>query len=352
MNGLINQYGLLSVFITSLVLALVLTPAMRSLAMRFHIIDVPGARKVHEEEVPLLGGFAFALAFILSALLFVELTRIHQALLAGLVIILVTGLVDDIRHLNPYLKFSGEILASLAFLVLGDISITSFGDLVGTGPLTTGRYDVAVSVFCMVGVMNAINMIDGLDGLAAGVCLIGTLFLAWFAFVTGQVLHLGLLVALAGALLGFLYFNRYPARIFMGDTGSLVLGYLLSALCIALVQPVGGQVLVLPVSMAIVMGLPIVDAMLLMSMRILHGRNPFSPDKTHLHDRLRQLGFSHPRTVHVIYALMASCGFLAVLGRDLGETRQFVTGVIYACLIFGIVYLLNYRNVKVLRTED
>ncbi|HKK16198.1 MAG TPA: MraY family glycosyltransferase [Gammaproteobacteria bacterium] len=346
MNGLFNEFGLISIFITSLLLALLLMPAMRYLAMRFHIIDVPGERKVHENEVPLLGGLAFALAFILAALLFVELTPIHQALLAGLVIILITGLVDDIRHLNPYLKFAGEILASLVFLLAGGVAITSFGDLVGSGPLTTGRYAIPVSVFCMVGVMNAINMMDGLDGLAGGVSLIGTLFLAWFAFVTGQSLHLGLLVALAGGLLGFLYFNRYPARIFMGDTGSLVLGYLLSALCIAMVQPVGGQVLVLPVSMAIIMGLPIVDAMLLMSVRILHGKNPFKPDKTHLHDRLQRLGFNHPRTVHVIYAMMATCGLLAVLVRHAGETQQFVAGAIYACLLFGSVYLLNYLTVK------
>lgn len=339
------------IFVGALLLALVLMPQFIKLAVAINAIDVPGERKIHHGNIPLLGGLVITIAFTIPTVLLSISDPVYLALLAGLAVILITGLVDDIRHLNPYLKFAGEILASLAFLLLADVSITSFGDLVGTGPLTTGRYDIAVSVFCMVGVMNAINMIDGLDGLASGICLIGALFLAWFAFLSGQVLYLGLLMALAGSLLGFLYYNRYPARIFMGDTGSLVLGYLLSALCIVLVQPVEGNVLVLPVSMAIVMGLPIVDAMLVMGWRILRGKNPFNTDKTHMHDRLLRLGFNHPQTVGVIYIVMATCGILALLIRQLGETQQFILGSLHALLLFGSLYLLNYCDVKVLRTK-
>jgi UDP-GlcNAc:undecaprenyl-phosphate GlcNAc-1-phosphate transferase len=244
-------------------------------------------------------------------------------------------------------KFSGEIAAALVFLMISRIALHSFGDLIGTGEVTTGRYALAVSVFCMIGVMNAMNMADGLDGLAGGISLIACMFLAWFSILSGQTLITSLLAALMGSLCGFLYFNRHPARVFMGDTGSLVLGYVLSAICILMVENNAGDIKVAPISMAVVMGLPIVDAVLVMTNRMLHGRNPFSADNTHLHHRLMALGLSHADTVWVIYILMLSCGFLVVVMRGLPEFMQFYTGVGYATLIFGTVYVLQYRGFKI-----
>ena len=335
------------VFMCSLILAIVLVPQVIKLARKTKAIDVPGDRKIHKQDVPCLGGLAIALSFLVTSIVFLEYTNVLWALLAGLCIVSVTGLVDDIWQVIPAVKFTGEILAALVFLLLADVAITSFGNLVGTGPLTTGRYAIPVSIFCMVGVINALNMVDGLDGLAGGISLIACMFLAWFSFASGQILLTSLLVALMGSLAGFLYYNRNPARVFMGDTGSLVLGYVLSAICILMVENDAGAIKVAPVSMAIVLGLPIVDAMLVMTNRMLHGKNPFAADNTHLHHRLMALGFSHAQTVLVIYVMMLSCGILAVAIRELPEWVQFYAGVAYATLMFGTVYGLQSRGFSV-----
>jgi UDP-GlcNAc:undecaprenyl-phosphate/decaprenyl-phosphate GlcNAc-1-phosphate transferase len=347
MPDLTNPFFTGLIFLSGLALALLLVPQVTRLARKTNAIDHPGDRKIHNESVPRLGGLAIAISFLVTSLVFLEYSNILWALLAGFCIILITGLIDDIWQMIPVVKFTGEILAALVFLLLADVAITSFGDLVGTGPLTTGRYAIPVSIFCMVGVINALNLADGLDGLAGGISAIGCVFLACFAWMSGQSSYLAIVIALLGSVLGFLYYNRYPARIFMGDTGSLVLGYLLSAVCILLVQDYTLVNKVLPVSMATVLGLPIVDAMIVMTNRMLHGKNPFSPDNTHIHHRLMDIGFSHQQTVLVIYAAMISCGLLAVLMRSLSETIQFAIGVIYATMLFGSVYVLQHAGFKI-----
>ena len=335
------------IFMCSLVLALVLVPQVIKLARKTKAIDVPGDRKIHKQNVPRLGGLAIALSFLVTSVVFLDYSNVFWALFAGLCIVLVTGLIDDIWQMIPAVKFTGEILAALVFLWIADVAITSFGDLVGTGPLTTGRYAIPVSIFCMVGVINALNMADGLDGLAAGISAIGCIFLAGFAWISGQEFYFLVVIVLLGSVSGFLYYNRHPASIFMGDTGSLVLGYLLSAVCILLVQDQTLNNTVLPISMATVLGLPIVDAMVVMTVRMLHLKNPFSPDNTHLHHRLIALCFNHQQTVLVIYAAMVSCGLLAVMMRSLSEMIQFATGVIYATMLFGSVYILQYAGFRI-----
>ena len=344
MNGLLP---LITIFVTTLLGTVLLMPLVIRLALRINATDDPDHRKVHEAPIPLLGGVAITTTFVAIILLFVPFDPVVWAFLAGLAIIALTGLVDDLWHLRPLFKFSGEILVSLVFLIMSGVALHSFGDLIGTGVVTTGRYALAVSVFCMIGVMNAMNMADGLDGLAGGISLIACVFLAIFSVLSGQTVLTSMLVALMGCMAGFLYYNRYPARVFMGDTGSLVLGYVLSAICILMVESRNTEIKVAPISMAIVMGLPIVDAILVMTNRLLHGRNPFSADNTHLHHRLMALGFSHVQTVLVIYVLMLSCGLLGVVMRGLPEWVQFYTGVGYATLIFGTVYGLQSRGFSV-----
>ena len=338
-----------SIVITAIFLALLLVHLTIKLALLKDIVDQPDPRKVHSEPVPLLGGLGMASAFIITCLIFIKMESLLSAFLGGLLLIVLTGLADDIWQIKPIVKFTGEIMAALVFIGISGYAIHSFGDLSGTGPLTTGRYAVPVTVFCMVGVMNALNMADGMDGLVAGISIIGCVFLGYFAASSGQYLYLALIMALTGSLLGFLYFNRYPARTFMGDNGSLFLGYTLSALCIMLVQDQNLHMPVVPISMAIVLGLPIVDAMLVMSMRLKKGNNPFHPDNSHLHHRLLALGLSHPCVVRLICLLMGSCGVLALLVRQQPEWIQFYTGVAYASLIFGTVFFLQHTGYRVAR---
>lgn len=337
------------IIIMAFSLALLLVHLSIKLAILKNIVDQPDSRKVHSQPVPLLGGVGMASAFIITCLIFIKMESLLSAFLGGLLLIVLTGLADDIWQIKPIVKFTGEIMAALVFIGLSGYAIHSFGDLLGTGPLTTGRYAIPVTVFCMVGVMNALNMADGMDGLAAGISIIGCVFLGYFAASSGQQLYLALVMALFGSLIGFLYFNRYPARTFMGDSGSLFLGYILSALCIMLVQDQTLQIPVAPISMAIVLGLPIVDAMLVMGLRLGKGNNPFHPDNTHLHHHLLALGFSHSAVVKLICLIMSSCGALALLVKQQPEWVQFYTGVAYASLTFGMVYFLKHTGFRAVK---
>ena len=333
---------ILLVPVAALIIALMSMPLIIKLAHRYQAFDHPEDRKLHEVPMPTLGGISFSLALICIMLFLLEY-NIVIALFCGLLVVLITGILDDMFHLNPGIKFLAQIFASLLFIYLSGYSLHTFGDLLGLGEWTTGRYHVAVTVFCMIGVINAMNFIDGLDGLAGGISLIACLFLAGFSWLCGDEITLLLVLAPAGGLAGFLYFNRHPARIYMGDTGSLVLGFLLSAYCVALVNIPDCDNRMLPVSMAIIMGLPIVDAILVMTNRMIHAKNPFYPDNTHIHHRLMRITCNYRLTVWILYALMASCGVLAWLVRHMIEWHQFAIGVVYAVLMFGSIYLLDYR---------
>ena len=329
-----------------MMLTLLMMPLAIRLSNKTGIVDKPDDRKLHDTDIPILGGLVIAISFIVSCFFFLSLNQQLFGFFAGLIVITLTGLIDDLKHINHILKFIGEIAASLIFLIFSGNMIITFGDLIAIGPLDTGNLALPISVFCMVGVMNALNFADGLDGLAGGISIIACLFLIYFAFICNSWPYLIILSALFGSLLGFLYYNRHPAKIFMGDTGSLVLGYILSAMCIMLVQESACISSILPISMAIVMGIPIVDALLVMTIRMIKGRSPFFPDNTHLHHRLLILECSHANTVRIIYLLMLSCGLLAVVLRPFSEWLQFMIGVFYASVVFGVVYILSNTKLK------
>jgi UDP-GlcNAc:undecaprenyl-phosphate GlcNAc-1-phosphate transferase len=339
------KLGLLSV--SAMAITWLAMPTIIRIALSRNIVDIPDARKVHADPIPHLGGVVIAVAFFASCVLFLRLDPVLRAFLMGLFIIALTGLADDVWEIRPALKFAGEITASVTFVVASGCALQNFGDLLGSGPITTGRFAIPVTVFCMVGVMNAVNMADGLDGLAGGMSLIACVFFGYFAYASGNWLALGIVTALAGSLIAFLYYNLHPARVFMGDTGSLVLGYTLCAIPVMLVQPDNGAVLVAPISMSIIVGLPIVDAMLVMTQRMLKGQSPVLPDNTHLHHHLLSLNLGHAAVVRVIHIIMITCGLLAVLMSGRPEWLQFYIGNAYAALIFGTVFILRKAGLKV-----
>lgn len=319
----IETLGLMG--ISSLMLTMLLMPVIMRLARAANVIDLPDERKVHADEIPSLGGLAFAIAFAISCLLFLQIDTLLIALLSGLLIITLTGLADDIWQIKPILKFSGEIAGSLIFILYSGTELNSFGDLIGIGPLETGVFAVPITVLCMIGVMNALNLSDGLDGLAGGISAIACLFLVYFSLQAGHWFNVALSVTLFGCLIGFLYFNSHPAKIFMGDTGSLALGYILASICV-LSQKLEGVATIAPISMALIMALPIADALWVMTRRFLQGKSPFMPDHTHLHHKLMMLNLTHSDVVAVLYGCMFICGFLAVFMQSMLEWVQFATG--------------------------
>jgi len=339
----IETLGLMG--ISALMLTMLLMPVVMKLAQAANVVDLPDERKLHTDEVPRLGGFAIAVAFAVSCLLFLQIDTLFIAFLTGLLIITLTGLADDIWHIRPALKFSGEIAAALMFILYGGTELKGFGDLIGIGPLGTGIFAVPVTVFCMIGVMNALNLSDGLDGLAGGVSAIACVFLVYFSLQAGHWFNMALSVSLFGCLIGFLYFNSYPAKIFMGDTGSLVLGYILSSICV-LSQKLEGGVPIAPVSMALILALPIADALWVMTSRMLRGKSPFLPDNTHLHHKLMALNIPHSGVVAVLYACMFVCGLLAVFMQSMLEWIQFAIGTAFIIALYVSVALFQRVGFK------
>jgi len=197
----------------------------------------------------------------------------------------------------------------------------------------------------MVGVMNAINFADGMDGLAGGMSAIACVFLFYFSLQAGHGFNLALSVSLFGCLIGFLYFNSYPAKTFMGDTGSLVLGYILSSICV-LSQKLDGDIPIAPVSMALILALPIADTMWVMTRRVLRGGSPFLPDNAHLHNKLMMLNLSHTGVVAVLYACVFVCGFLAVFMQSMREWVQFATGTGFIISLYVSVALFQRVGFK------
>ncbi len=325
-------------FFTALFLSLWLTPFTVRLSRRLGAVDRPGdGRKIHSRVVSRLGGLAMVAALVASLLLYFPIDGRLAGFLLGALIVCAAGFVDDLRILRPPVKFAFQAAASGVFVWVSGASLSSLGEFPWMGEVATGALAPAVTVFCMVGVMNALNLSDGLDGLAGGLCAIACVFLGFFAYLDGDRISAAILVALLGSVLGFLRYNSYPATLFMGDTGSLLLGYTLGAASVLMVQPGAGGIRLSPVTVGTVMALPIVDTLFVMLRRIRHGVNPFVPDKTHLHHRLLDIGLPHEAVVPILYVSMGAVGVLAWLARVGRDGAAFAAVLVLAGAIYGAV---------------
>ena len=333
------------VFFTALFLSLFFVPVTIILARRVGAVDVPKGRSSHLIPTTRLGGLGIAGSLIISCLMFLPSNDFSHAFLAGLLAIVVTGLVDDIVDIGPRWKFVGQIAASSLFVWLGGVSLVHLGDFLGIGEITLTWFAMPFSIFCMVGGMNALNLSDGLDGLAAGLSAIAVVFLAYFSWHAGAADLLLVCLALLGALMGFLRYNSYPAKLFMGDCGSLTLGYVLTAVLVSGSQRNGHQIPL--VAWAMVIALPLLDTLLVMGRRMYHGESPFLPDRTHLHHRLMALGFAHPGVVAVMYVAMACFGALSLFFLGYPEWYAFVGLFLTGIVLFGGVSGLQHFGFNV-----
>jgi UDP-GlcNAc:undecaprenyl-phosphate/decaprenyl-phosphate GlcNAc-1-phosphate transferase len=333
-------------FFPALLLSLWLVPPANRLAFRLGAIDCPCGRKIHTRAIPRLGGVAMVAGLVVPLLLFREIDRTLLAFLAGGLIVVLTGFLDDVYRIPPALKFGGEIAAAFVFIFGSGAMLTTLGDFSGLGEVRTGFLAPAVTVFCMVGVMNAFNLSDGLDGLAGGLAAIACVFLGVFAWHAGHWLPLAILVALLGAIFGFLRYNTHPASLFMGDAGSLLLGFSLSAVAVMLVQESGPGLELSPVPVAAVLGLPIIDTLLVMGRRVWRRENPFHPDKTHLHHRLLDLGLPHAAVVPILYVSAAGFGLQAWGLKDLPEGIQFAAVLLLGAAVNGLVFVVRRLGLR------
>ncbi|HYG39902.1 MAG TPA: MraY family glycosyltransferase [Cytophagales bacterium] len=310
-------------------------PSIINVAHSKKLLDEPNQRTMHQSLTPRLGGLAIFAGFMSALTIFGELSYSIQHLLAGCIIIYFIGLKDDIVSVSAFKKFFVQILATGIIMFMGDIRITSFQGLLGIYDLEQG-FSYAFTFILVIGITNAINLIDGLDGLAGTIILIISITFGVYFFALDSPHYSIVAFCLAGSILGFLRYNFTKAIIFMGDTGSLVSGFIISVLAIKFIETNSVSIEpIIPSAPAICVGIliiPIVDTLRVSIIRILNGKSPFSPDKNHLHHRLIALGFSQMQSVLILAVLnilvIAGVVYFAFIGT---------LNLLVALLIFSII---------------
>ena len=298
-------------FIVALAITTACTPLVVRGAARLGLTDHPGRRKVHTRAVPRVGGIAMAAGIIIPLALVPQLTPPVLGLLAGLLVLLVFGVWDDRVDLDYRLKFLGQFLAVALCMSIGGVRIESL--TLDTPLLLPHGLSWALTFVFLVGVTNAVNLSDGLDGLAGGLAFLCLCAIAVLAAATGNSTVTTIALIESGAILGFLRFNTHPARIFMGDGGSQMLGFSIGVLAILATQ---GDASVLSASLPLLLlGLPILDTLTVIVRRLAAGKSPFVSDRNHLHHRLLELGFAHREAVVVIYCVQVALFLLAYFLR-------------------------------------
>lgn len=309
-----NILNLVLCFSMAFAISLALTPSVTSLAYKIGAIDVPkDKRRVHKKPIPRLGGLAIYYGFLISVVFFCKMDKQLIGIIAGSLLIVGVGILDDVMQLRASIKFVVQIVAAL-IVAFCDVRINAVSmpvPFVEGGILSLGFLSIPVTVLWIVGVTNAVNLIDGLDGLAVGISSIATFSLFFIAILAGEPVVAILAASLAGSCLGFLPYNFNPAKIFMGDTGSTFLGYMLSIICIQGLFK--GYVIISFIVPFLILGLPIFDTAYAILRRIKNKKPIMSPDRGHLHHRLIDMGLSQKQTVAIMYVIAMILGLSAVM---------------------------------------
>ena len=337
-------------FMIALGMALILTPVVIAFARRTGALDKPDARKVHVRPIPRIGGIGIYAAFMVSILVqlvFVELTPEFMMSLIGLMvggtIIVAIGIIDDYCDLPAKVKLLGQILAAVVLVVGFDVRIDFITDPLGDF-IYLELFAIPATIFWIVGLTNTVNLIDGLDGLAAGVSSIAAITIFLVAMEEGIPFVAMVTAALAGAAVGFLYYNFNPARIFMGDTGSMFLGFMLAGISVVgAVKSAATIALIVPI---LALGLPILDTTFAIVRRMRNHRPIFKPDKGHLHHRLLAHGFTQKQAVLLMYVVSALFGLCA-----LALTAVSMQAAILIILIVAAVVFIGARKLGILQMD-
>ena len=300
-------------------------PVVKTFATKVGAIDIPdGKRRVHDHPIPRMGGLAIFLGFLLSVVLFADITRQVRGILIGAVLIVACGAIDDVVNLRAWIKLMVQVAAAVIAVAHGVVieffsnpNIFSDNEL-----LVLGWLSIPVTVLWIVGITNSVNLIDGLDGLAVGVSTIASVTMFVVALLVSEGNVALLLAALMGACLGFMPYNLNPAKIFMGDTGALLLGYVLST--VSVVGMFKTYALVTFVVPILALFLPLFDTTCSFFRRILRGQSPMHPDRGHLHHRLIDMGLSQKQAVAILYSVSAILGLCAVVLATDGALRTWL----------------------------
>ncbi|MFD1363680.1 glycosyltransferase family 4 protein [Lentibacillus salinarum] len=311
----------------TMLVSFVITPLLIKFAKRLNATDKPDHRKMHTDPIPTLGGLAIFISFMTGLLILQPTGEYHLAIVTGAIVMIALGFLDDVLDLSPKVKFLTQLAVAVFVVFWGGLQV-EFINLPFGGEIEFGFFSSVVTILWIAGVTNAINLIDGLDGLAAGVSSIALLTLAVMAVIMGNVYVATMAFILFFSTAGFLRYNFFPAKIFMGDTGALFLGYMISVLALLGFKNVTVISFIIPI---FILGVPISDTLIAIIRRFIN-RQPISrPDSAHLHHRLIRAGFTHKQTVLFIYALSGMFCVSAILFS--------MTTVWGSILIFSITLL-------------
>lgn len=336
---------LLLAIIVAFVISFAITPVVKLFATKVGAVDVPGeARRIHDHPIPRMGGLAIFFGFLLSVLLFVDVTREVRGILFGAIIIVATGAIDDIVSLRAWTKFFIQILAAVIAVLHGVVIHVVMNPNVFSEQeaIVLGWLAVPITILWIVGITNSVNLIDGLDGLAVGVSTISCITLLVVALLVSEPNVALIVAALAGACIGFMPYNLNPAKIFMGDTGSLLLGYVLST--VSVLGLFKFYTLVSFVVPVLAVAVPLSDTIFAFCRRILHGQSPFKADRGHFHHKLMDLGLNQKQAVAILYAISAILGLAAVTLTTNGTLRILLLLLALAIAIAVWAYII--KNVK------
>lgn len=325
-------------------------PLLRKIAPKFGLVDVPGGRKDHVGKVPLIGGIVIFPVFIALSIIQGDSVAEMWPLYTAIVLLMVTGAVDDLKHMPAYVKFVIQFVAATLIVIPGGAGIHSLGDLFGFGPFGLGFMSMPFSIIAVVLLINAINLMDGLDGLAGGVSFLILFWIVIAGLMAGEMAYTPSAMILMGCLFGFLVFNmrnpwRRKASVFLGDAGSLCLGLMIAWYSIHM-SDINIRAIE-PMSVAWVLALPIWDECAQFYRRVREGRHPFSPDRGHFHHHFIEAGFEAKQATALILLMTVAYGAFGVLGEMVG-VPIFVLTVLWIAGILGHIRfsanLDNYPN--------
>ena len=350
MNSDLQTIGwVAAALVTAMVVALITTPVVKSLAFRVGAVDVPkDNRRMHDHPIPRMGGLAIFFGFLLSVLIYVELTPELTGMLLGGVIIVVLGIFDDIYALGAKFKLMVQIAAALVAVLSGNVIEVLSNPNVFSSDLwwELGWLAYPVTIIWIVAITNAANPMDGLDGLACGVPTISSLTMLVISLAVADGPVAVIMAALAGGCIGFLPYNLNPAKIFMGDTGSTFLGFILAVMSI---QGLFKFYTIISFAVPFLMlGLPIFDTCFAFIRRIAHGQSPMHPDRSHVHHRLIDMGFNQKQAVAVLYIISAILGLCAVVLTTSGALKamMLLLALCAAGAVSARIFLVNNEKKK------
>ncbi|UOQ87034.1 glycosyltransferase family 4 protein [Gracilibacillus salinarum] len=333
-----NILELVIAFLISSISAFSVTPLIKKFAIKINAIDVPDERKKHEGIKARLGGIAIIIG-VMVGLLYIQPQHPHMlTVIIGGIIIIITGILDDLLTLKAYQKLLGQLIAAGIVASSGLLIDALTIPFIGTVQLD--GFAFILTMIWIVGVTNAINLIDGLDGLAAGVSAIALTSILIIAIMDYQIIVVYLSIVLVGSCLGFLYHNFYPAKIFMGDTGALFLGYAIAIISmLGLFKSVALFSFIIPI---IVIAVPIFDTLFAILRRVINKQSIGAPDRKHIHYQLMEMGFSHRTSVLIIYAFSAFFGIMAII---FSSVTMLTSLIIFAITLFGIQIIAELTGV-------